>query len=75
MAQLEEDYKQARERGMLHSQIPSYYSKPSQRMVRMTGVSPIQIIWPCLRRIVTLNPMNLENEMDSNSPHVMTVAC
>jgi len=27
MAQLEEEYKQARERGMFHSQIPSCYSK------------------------------------------------
>ena len=60
---------------MFHSQNPSYYSKTSQRTVRTTGVSPIQIIWPCLKRIVILNPMNLKNKMDSNSPHVMTVAC
>ena len=74
MAQLEEDYKQARKKGMIHSQVPVYYSKPLQRTVRMTGVFPTQIIWPCLRRIVTPNPMNLENETDSNSLHVMIAA-
>ena len=41
----------------------------------MTGVSPTQTIRLCLRKIVTLNPMNLRNETDSNSLLVMTAAC
>jgi len=40
----------------------------------MTGVSPTPIMWSCRRRILTLLPMNLDDETDSNSLHVMIIA-
>ena len=40
MAQLEQDYNRARERGMFHPQTRGCYSPPSQRMAKMIGASP-----------------------------------
>ena len=70
IAQLEQDYKQAREKGMSYRWISDYYLYPSQRMAKMTGVSLTLTTRPWLRRILTPNP-NLENETDSNSLHVI----
>ena len=73
MDQLEQDYKQAREKGTFHLQISGCYSKPSQRMVKMTGVSPTLTTQPCLRGPTP--SLGLENETDSNSLHVMIAVC
>ena len=75
IAQLEQDYKQAREKGTVHTQIPDLCSYLLQRTAKMTGLSRTLTIRLRLRRITTLKPVNLEKGIDSNSLHVMITVC
>lgn len=71
IAQLEQDYQQAREKGVAHLQITNLCSYLLQRMTKTTGVFRTLTIRLLLRRIMTLSLAILEDEIDSNSLHVM----